>query len=201
MKELYNMFIEDSIKTIKSTDYNQIENLVNVLLDAYNNNKSIFLAGNGGSAATASHFHEDLCFGSLTGIKEPKRFKLNCLCDSTPYITAIGNDISYEDIFVHQLKNLSEPGSLFIGISCSGNSKNIVKCVEYALQKDMNVFCLLAYDGGAIGKLTKNYILVNADNFSNKERIHNFGLIEGIHGLILHYVVYEIHNRLKENKK
>jgi len=200
MENLYDQFMNDTINTIKKLSFEQIKNFINLLLDAYKNDRSIFIAGNGGSAATASHFHEDLCFGALTGIKNAKRFKLSCLSDSTPYITAVGNDTSFEDIFVNQLKNLCDKNSLFIGISCSGNSKNVVKCVEYSLNNKMDVFCLLAYDGGALGKLTKNYILVKENDFSSKDRTHNFGIIEGVHSLILHYVVYEINKRLKENK-
>lgn len=197
MFDLYKKFILDTINTINDISYPEISNFIQLLLEAYNNNNKILIAGNGGSAATASHFHEDLCFGSLTGVKNPKRFKLYCLTDSSAYITAIGNDIGYEDIFLYQLKNLYDKNDLFIGISCSGNSPNIVKCVEFGLEHQMNVFCLLGFEGGKIAQLTNNYILVKDKYFSSKERVHNFGIIEGVHSLILHYVVYEINKKLK----
>jgi len=200
MENLYNEFMNDTINTIKKLSADQVNKFVDLLLGAYKHDRSIFIAGNGGSAATASHFHEDICFGALSGVTNPRRFKLSCLSDSTPYITAVGNDTTFEDIFVNQLKNLSDKNSIFIGIYCSGNSRNIVKCVEYSLSNQMEVFCLLGYDGGALGKLTKNNILVKEDDFSSKYRTHNFGIIEGVHSLILHYVVYEINKRLKENK-
>lgn len=197
MRELYNQFMADTIKTVGDVKYKEIESFIEELIFAYKNNKNIFIAGNGGSAATASHFHEDLCFGALSGVDKPKRFKVNCLTDSTPYITAIGNDIGFEDIFLHQLKNLHEEDDLFVGISCSGNSPNIVKCVDYALKNKMKTFCLLAFQGGKIAELTNRYILVPDKDFSSNDRVNTFGIIEAVHSLILHYVVYEINKRLK----
>ena len=187
MNEYFSKFKEDAIKLIEQTEYSKIKELINLLLYSFENKKMVFIAGNGGSAATTSHFHEDLCFGALKGINTDKKFRAISLCDSTPFITSLANDINYESIFVEQMKNFADERDLFIGISCSGNSKNVIGCIDYAINNNMNVFCLLGFSGGIIAEKCKNYILINSNSFE---------LTESIHGLILHYVVLEINRYL-----
>lgn len=117
-------------ETIAKLNHDEINTFINLLIAARDEEKQIFIMGNGGSASTASHFCCDFNKGSSYGFD--KRFKFICLNDNVPGMMAYANDVSYDDIFVEQLKNFFQPGDYVIGISGSGNSKNVLKAIEYA---------------------------------------------------------------------
>ncbi len=107
-----------------------LEKVVEFLERAYQSENQIFVMGNGGSSSTASHFACDINKGTCGG--EKKRFRVICPNDNVPTMLAYANDMSYDDVFVEQLKNFLKPDDVVVGISGSGNSKNVVKAIEYA---------------------------------------------------------------------
>ncbi|MCL0094701.1 SIS domain-containing protein [Dehalococcoidales bacterium] len=121
---------------LTSLNWQAIEGIIEVFQTVRANGRTIFFAGNGGSAATCSHFAEDLVYGTMVEGAEP--FKVLSLTDNVAYITALGNDEGYENIFVGQMKNLFKQGDVIVGISGSGNSPNVVKALEYANSKGVS---------------------------------------------------------------
>ncbi len=153
--------------------------LIQILEHAYHNNKHIFIFGNGGSGATASHFCEDLGKGTLNGKKDIKRFKIISLTDNTPYILAWANDEGYEIIFEQQLRNLADPGDVAIGISGSGNSPNIIKAIDYANKNSIITVGMTGFDGGKLKKMAKHVVHIP---------INDMGITECVHSIITHYI-------------
>ncbi len=156
----------------------KIEELAVLLQEAKNKKNRIFMMGNGGSGSTSSHFAEDLSKGTIVG--ESLRFKAISLSDSMPTMLAWANDSSYDDIFVEQLKNLMEPGDIVIGISGSGNSKNVIKAIEYANNNGGVTVGFSGYDGGKLIKCAK--INVHVPNFSMQR-------VEDIHMMVAHILM------------
>ena len=132
--------------------------------------KMIFIFGNGGSGATASHFAGDFNKGISYGLK--KRFKVLCLNDNIPAMLALANDCTYDDIFVEQLKNFLSPGDVVIGISGSGNSKNVLKAISYANQKQATIIALTGFKGGQLKKITQFCLVVPIEDMEKTEDIH-----------------------------
>ncbi|MHA2225658.1 MAG: D-sedoheptulose-7-phosphate isomerase [Candidatus Hodarchaeales archaeon] len=141
-----------------------------IMYEARKNKRTIFFMGNGGSAATASHFVGDLSKGTI--VEGFPRFKTIALTDNVPNMLAWGNDSSYEDIFVEQLKNLMEPGDVVVGISGSGNSKNVIKAIDYANANGGISIGILGYDGGKLIKSVHEDIHVPSFNMQQVEDIH-----------------------------
>jgi D-sedoheptulose 7-phosphate isomerase len=163
-------YFESLKKTIDSLDKSEIDNFIKILLDAYKNSKNIYIFGNGGSATTASHFACDINKGVSLGLN--KRFKIIPFTDNMATVTACGNDLSYEDIFVEQLKNFLNQGDIVIGISGSGNSKNVLKAIDFANQHGNITIGITGYDGGQLRKMTKYSINANVNDMQISEDIH-----------------------------
>lgn len=147
-----------------------ISNLYQALLDAYRQEKQVFVMGNGGSASTASHFTCDINKGVCINLK--KRFRVVCLNDNMPTLLAYGNDFSFEDIFVEPLKNFLEPGDLVIGFSGSGNSKNLLKAFAFAKERDAKTFGITGFDGGRLSQLSHDSIVVPIRDMQKSEDVH-----------------------------
>ena len=130
MKEEIKIYFDRLIDVINNLNIDEINVAMEAIKVAYEKEATIYVFGNGGSAATASHFVCD--FNKGISENREKKFNLVCLSDNTPIITAIANDISYDDIFVFQMKNKLKEDDLVLAISGSGNSRNIIKAVEYA---------------------------------------------------------------------
>jgi D-sedoheptulose 7-phosphate isomerase len=124
-------------RAVDSVSVEDAQKVVDVLYDAYKKNRQIFIFGNGGSASAASHFACDLGKGTLQRVYDDneRRFRAMSLTDNVALMTALGNDMTYEDIFSQQLKNLVAPGDVVIAITGSGNSPNIVKALETAARR------------------------------------------------------------------
>ena len=136
----------DYLKSVLSRiDNSEIGRFIETLLDARNRSATIFFIGNGGSAATASHFANDLSIG-VNDYDLP--FRVISLVDNVPIITAISNDFGYEEIFVRQLRILGKKGDVLVGISASGNSANLIKAFDYALSVGIKTVAITAFDGG-----------------------------------------------------
>ncbi len=153
-----------------SLDRTQISNVMNALTEAYEAGKTIYIFGNGGSSATASHYVCD--FNKGVSIHLDKKFRFICLNDNVPTVMAIANDCGFENIFSMQLEGKLQPGDLLFAISGSGNSKNVVKAVEYGRSKGNKVISLTGYDGGKLLKLSDYPIHVNIDNMQIAEDVH-----------------------------
>ena len=156
--------------TLDKLDQEQIEKAIEAFMRVYDEGHTIYIFGNGGSAATATHAAGDFLKGASFGLE--KRFKVISLVDNLPALMAIANDISYDDIFIEQLKNFMQPGDLVIGISGSGNSKNVVKAMEYAKGKGVQTIAFCGFKGGAILKIGDIVIHSGALDMEVAEDIH-----------------------------
>lgn len=163
-------YIESLQDTISKLNSTEIDNFLDVLMNAYNNGSTIFIFGNGGSAATASHFATDLNKGISFGLE--KRFRVMALTDNFSTVSAYSNDTSYDDVFVEQMKNFIKPGDLVIGISGSGNSKNVIKAIEYAKSSGNTTVGITGYDGGKLRQIANHSVNANINDMQISEDIH-----------------------------
>jgi D-sedoheptulose 7-phosphate isomerase len=138
----------------------EIESFVNELLKARDNGNTIYFIGNGGSAATASHFANDLTIGTRS---YHKPFRVVSLCDNMAVITAIGNDDGYENIFNFQLKALLKENDVVVAISASGNSPNLIKAMETIKEKKAVSIGLTSFDGGKLRQMVDISVHVPAE--------------------------------------
>lgn len=160
---------------VRSLDFKEIEKIGLDFLAAREQQKKIIFIGNGGSAATASHFANDFSIGPC--VKNP--FKAISLTDNMAVITAIANDFGYEDIFTKQLEVILEPGDRVVAISASGNSPNIIKAIDYARKREAKVIGLVGFDGGLLKEKCDYCIHV-------KTAKGEYGPVEDLHMFIDH---------------
>ncbi|MFC1517248.1 SIS domain-containing protein [Candidatus Margulisiibacteriota bacterium] len=163
-------YMERLKKILDKISVEEINNVMNVLAKAYEEDKQVLIMGNGGSAATASHFVCDFNKGVSQGKK--KRFKFICLNDNVATMMAYANDHHYDDIFVETMKSYFHPGDVVIGISGSGDSKNILKAIEYANEKQGVTIGLTGYTGGKLKKLAQQGIHVPVEDMQIAEDLH-----------------------------
>ena len=151
-----------------------IQTMISYLTEAYEQDKMIFVAGNGGSAATASHMACDLSKTVLGNRRNDhtKRFAVIALTDNVPLITAWANDADYNLIFAEQLRNLASEGDLLILISGSGNSPNLLEAAKTAREMGVRSFGLLGFDGGAVKELLDDVLIVASNHYGHIEDIH-----------------------------
>ncbi len=159
--------LEQLVQTISRTHLQQV---LSLLEEAYQHGHRIFIMGNGGSAATASHFALDLAKNTIT--PGAPRLKAISLTDHVPLITAWSNDTAYEHIFEEQLANLIEAGDVVIGISASGNSPNVIAAMRLAKQTRAATIGLLGAKGGVLKTLVDAYILAPGQNIEQEEDAH-----------------------------
>lgn len=157
-------------KVIDSIAIDEVNRLMNLLVDALQEERQIFIMGNGGSAATASHFVCD--FNKGLSWNKQKRFKLICLNDNVPTMMAYANDTSYEDVFVEPLKNYFRKGDLIIGISGSGNSKNVLNAIAWGNANGGITLGLTGYNGGKLKETAMHGIHINVDDMQITEDLH-----------------------------
>jgi D-sedoheptulose 7-phosphate isomerase len=163
-------YFELEIEVIKNLNIDAINEAMNVIYNAYEDEKTIYIMGNGGSASTASHFVCD--FNKGVSEKLEKKFRFNCLNDNIATIMAIANDVGYESVFSFQLENKLEEGDLLICISGSGNSRNIIKAAEYAKQYGNKVIGITGYDGGKLKDISDYSMHVNIKDMQIAEDVH-----------------------------
>lgn len=163
-------YISKLCSILDGFDHNAFESIVAHLLDAYHAGKQIFVAGNGGSASTASHLACDLNKGVSYGLE--KRFRVISLPDSLPSVLAYANDVSYDSVFVEQLKNFYRPGDLFLGISGSGNSQNVLECVEYVRDNGGKTIGLCGFSGGKLSSIADISFIARIDDMQKVEDLH-----------------------------
>ena len=171
--------------TLSELNIDAINRAMNAIMDAYNRSATIYIFGNGGSAATASHFCCDFNKGVCENL--PRKFRFVCLNDNIPTILAIANDVSYDDIFLMQLEGKLSDDDLIIAISGSGNSKNVIKAVEYAKKVGAKVVGLSGYDGGKLKTLADYPMHVNSNDMQIVEDVHlafNHMMMKVLRGVI-----------------
>jgi D-sedoheptulose 7-phosphate isomerase len=157
----------------------QLAPLIETLRDVYRGDGQIFAIGNGGSAANASHFAVDL--GKGASDKLPRRIRVSSLTDNTPWITALGNDYSYDDIFLRQLQNYARRGDLVITASVSGNSPNLVKAFEWAKQNGVKTIALVGAKRGRLAEIADQVVVIGDTHY---------GRVEDVQMHILHMLCY-----------
>jgi len=167
------------LAALQSIDLEKVDRAIEILAEARDHGRRIFVCGNGGSAAMSSHFAADLVKGASLG--RETRFRILSLVDSIPTLTAYSNDISYECVFVEQLKNFAEPGDVVLAVSSSGNSLNVIRAIEYGNSIGCRTIALTGGTGGKLGPVAQLNIQV--------PHAHT-GRIEDSHGVILHMIGY-----------
>src|SRR5262245_53050820 len=145
---------------IQQLDTAQIEKVCELIEQAYDHGRFVFIVGNGGSGANASHLCEDLAKCTLCDFEDQKRLKVLSLTDNTPGIMAWANDEGYDRIFLEQLKNLAAPGDLLLAISGSGNSPNVLRAVEWANRHGMTTVGLTGFSGGKLKVMSHHQLHV-----------------------------------------
>ena len=166
--------VDDYISQLKDTldrlDRKEVSKFAEVLETARLNGNKVFIFGNGGSGSTATHFACDINKGASLG--KEKRHRIIALTDNIPTMLAYANDFSYDDVFVEQLKNFIEPGDVVVGISGSGNSKNVLKAFEYANTLGNITFGLTGFSGGKLKDIATYSVNANYDDMQISEDIH-----------------------------
>jgi D-sedoheptulose 7-phosphate isomerase len=159
--------------------YDKINDIIQVLVKANKEGKQVFVFGNGGSAATSSHFITDL--GKSASDIHPKRFRCISLNENTAWITAIGNDYAYEDVFLRQLQNYAQPGDVVMTMSVSGNSPNLVKAFEWAKSNGLETVALVGGKKGKLATTADHVVVINSQHY---------GIVEDAHMIISHLLCY-----------
>jgi D-sedoheptulose 7-phosphate isomerase len=181
-------------KKLSALNIPQINQAVNIIKAAYDNGNTVFTMGNGGSGTTASHIACDFNKGASANLA--RKFKVMCLNDNVPSLSAIANDISYDAIFKEQLKNFLRPGDVVIGISVSGNSKNIIRAIEYANRNGAVTIGFCGFDGGKLKKTAKYSIHIKVDDMKVTEDIHSI-----ISHIMMEMLSAELMKRKSEKNK
>jgi D-sedoheptulose 7-phosphate isomerase len=171
---------------IQSLDFDQVENLSQVIEEAYHAGRFVFIIGNGGSGANASHICEDLAKCTLHDFENQKRLKVLSLTDNTAGIMAWGNDEGYDRIFIEQLKNLASPGDVLLAISGSGNSPNILRAVEWANENGLTTVGITGFGGGKLKAINQHNFHVGIDDM---------GIVESIHMVAFHWIIDDLYRR------
>ena len=163
-------YLEREIETIRELDVEEINRALNLLQTAFENENTVYIFGNGGSASTASHYQNDF----NKGISEhtEKKFRFQCLNDNIATVMAIANDIGYEEIFRFQLKGRLQPGDVIVAISGSGNSANVLNAVEYAKSHGNPVIGITGFDGGKLKTVSNVSLQVPIKSMQITEDIH-----------------------------
>jgi D-sedoheptulose 7-phosphate isomerase len=157
-------------KALEGVSRERFEEFIHLLEDAYHHDRQVFFMGNGGSGSTASHFICDLNKGVSYG--RSKRFRGISLNDNLATITAYANDVAYEDVFVEQLKNFLQPGDLVVALSGSGNSRNVLKAIDYANSRGAHTVGLCGFDGGKLAAAVRTSVLVPVRDMQKAEDAH-----------------------------
>jgi D-sedoheptulose 7-phosphate isomerase len=179
MENFIKDYVEAQASALRSIDPSQVANLVSLFTKALNDDRQIFVCGNGGSAANASHFITDLGKGSSD--KTYRRFRCQSLNDNVAWITALGNDYDYSEVFSRQLMNLARRGDILMVMSVSGSSPNLVKAVDWAKANGVVTIALLGGKKGTLAGIADQILVV--------DDLH-YGRVEDAHMGICHMIAY-----------
>jgi D-sedoheptulose 7-phosphate isomerase len=172
-------------------DQAALRQMADWIYEAWENDKFVYIFGNGGSGTTATHMSEDLGKSSLhqhdLQDESKKRLKVMSLTDNLGWILALGNDVGYDQIFVQQLMNYGSKGDVVIAISGSGNSPNVLKAVDWANRHGLKTFGLTGYGGGKLKEMQQGGLHVGLDDM---------GMVESLHLCIFHWVLNDVFARI-----
>jgi D-sedoheptulose 7-phosphate isomerase len=167
-------------------DPSAIDRYVDLIFQAWQDDRLVLVFGNGGSAYTASHHVTD--YVKTAAVDGRRRLRAISLVDNIGLTTALGNDISYDDTLCYPLESYARPGDVAVGISCSGNSPNVVKACQWAKDHGMSVVAITGFSGGRIGSIADVHIHVSSDNY---------GVVEDIQMMIGHIVAQSLQARVQ----
>ncbi|HYE30329.1 MAG TPA: SIS domain-containing protein [Methylomirabilota bacterium] len=170
MKEWIAQYVQAQKAALDSIPADSVEELIGVMQRALRDDRQIFVFGNGGSAANASHFITDLGKGSSDKIG--KRFRCLSINDNVAWITALGNDYAYDEIFSRQLMNYARPGDVVLTMSVSGNSPNLVKAVQFAKENKLETIALVGAKRGKLAELADHVVVINSEHYGRVEDAH-----------------------------
>ncbi len=173
-------------REIEKLDRAQIEKVSELIETAYDDGQFVFIIGNGGSGANASHLCEDLAKCTLRDFENQKRLKVLSLTDNTAGIMAWANDEGYDRIFLEQLKNLASPGDVVLAISGSGNSPNILKAVSWANDNGLTTIGVTGFSGGKLKTLGQHNLHAAVDDM---------GIVESLHQVVFHWIIDDLYRR------
>ena len=179
-------YFERLQQVLDGIDHSQIESFVDLLLQARQSGRNIFFVGNGGSAATSSHFANDLSIGTR---QQEKSFKVISLVDNIATLSAIGNDYGYDQIFARQIKVYGQEGDLLVGISASGNSPNLLRAFETGRELGLVTVSITAFDGGKLKQIADHSVHVPTN-------AGEYGPAEDAHLILDHLITYYFQNVL-----
>jgi D-sedoheptulose 7-phosphate isomerase len=180
-------YFQTLARLIPQLPYEAIDRVVSTILQAHDEGRTIFVFGNGGGAATASHIACDLNKGTITGQDDP-RIKIMALTDNVPLLTAWANDEGYEHVFSEQLKTFVQPGDLAIAISASGNSRNVICALEAARTAGAITVGMTGNDGGTMKPLCDICVIVPCDHMQ---------MIEDLQHATAHSVFLTVRQKLR----
>ena len=167
MKELINKYKLNLSETLKKLEVENVIELCELILSAWKTNNTIYICGNGGSAANAIHIANDMTYGA--GVKNGKGISIESLTSNSAVLTCLANDLNYEDIFSEQIKVKGKSNDLLIVLSGSGNSKNVIRAIEVAKDKKMKTFAIVGFDGGICKTIADNFIHFNINDMQVAE--------------------------------
>ena len=170
MKSWITDYIRDQKAALDSIDPEQVARLIDQFRQALSQETQVFVFGNGGSAANASHFVTDL--GKGASDKIGTRFRCFSLNDNVSWMTALGNDYSYEDVFLRQLINFAKPGDIVLAMSVSGDSPNVVKAFTWARANRMKTIALVGAKQGRLAELADHCLIINSEHYGKVEDAH-----------------------------
>jgi D-sedoheptulose 7-phosphate isomerase len=173
------LYKQSLLAAIEKIDLDKVSQAIEWLREARDNGRQVFVCGNGGSASTASHFVCDMVKGA--SFNRPSRFRILALTDSLPTLTAYSNDVSYDCVFVEQLKNFARADDVVMAISGSGNSPNVLRAIEHANSAGCRTIGLSGRDGGRLGPMAQLSLHVAEPHM---------GRIEDAHMVICHMIAY-----------
>ena len=183
-------YFDNLVSKMRELDYESVSTFLNEFKDTYDNNQTIFVAGNGGSASTASTMANDIGFDVMKKTGSTKPMKIHALTENSSVITAIANDTGYENIFLNQLKIHYKPGDKLLVISASGNSKNLITAAEWVKRSGGKVIGLLGFSGGELMKICNHYVHVESEP-------GEYGPVEDLHLIINHILAHWLQNKLR----
>lgn len=170
MKNFFDDYISKQKRTLETIPVDKVSQIVEVFREALQSDRQIFVFGNGGSAANASHFITDLGKGSSD--KTWRRFRCLSINDNTAWITALGNDYAYDDIFVRQLSNYAKPRDIVFIMSVSGNSPNLVKAASWAKGEGLTVIALVGAKKGKLEAIADIALVIGDEHYGRVEDAH-----------------------------
>jgi D-sedoheptulose 7-phosphate isomerase len=190
----YPTYLERLRTELTRVDADEVQQFSDLIYKAFEDGNTVFIIGNGGSACNASHLGEDLGKGCLRQEdlcdESRRRLRVLSLTDNVGWLTAIGNDCGYDQIFVQQLMNFGQPGDLLVAISGSGNSRNVLAAVDWANRHGMSTFGMTGFSGGKLKQMAHHGVHVPLDDM---------GMVESVHMCVIHWIIDDVHARVNSS--